>query len=201
MNQWEPPHDPYGQRQQYEKQHNPYAAPYAAPPVVAVSGGCQVCGAQVPTRHVNLLQNIGLIAIRFHKQTTGHLCRACIRDIGWSYTLTTGFLGWWGVISFFFTLFILPTNVWQMFAARSLPEVPGRARPKGPYVIITILGAILSLFTAMVLLGAVISLAEDGLSDPGPTIGALVAVFLFGVVPAGLMLYFGIRGLAAKPTV
>jgi hypothetical protein len=36
------------------------------------------------------------------------------------------------------------------------------------------------------------------MKDPGGTIGGLIAVTLFGAVPSGLMLFFGIRGLAAK---
>lgn len=183
---------PYGQYP------NPYQAPYAPPqPQPQQWGGCQLCGAQVPTKTVNLWQNVGAIAVRFHKQTAGNLCKACIRDVGWRYTLITGFFGWWGVISFFFTLFILPNNMRQMFSARNLPEVPGRARPKGPYAIITILGVLLALGTAMALLGAVISISESGAD--GGDVGGLVAVVLFGAIPAGLMMFFGIRGLAAKP--
>ena len=74
---------------------------------------------------------------------------------------------------------------------------PSRSVPHTPWLVSA---TDLGLLAALVLAGAVISIADEGVTDPGATIGGLIAVALFGVVPAGLMMYFGIRGLAAKPT-
>lgn len=121
-------HPQYAPQQYAPQQHNPYAPPAAQPvaPMVRqaahVAHGCQVCGRDAPTKHVTLLQNIGFLVARMHKQTTGNLCKSCIKSVGWRYTLVTFFFGWWGVISFFFTLFILPANLFTMLSARSLPE-------------------------------------------------------------------------------
>ncbi len=83
---------------------------------------CQECGEERPVKHVTLQQNIGLFVMRFPKTLSGILCRDCIGRNFWSYTLITLFLGWWGVISFFYTLFVLPTNVITYIGSRKLPS-------------------------------------------------------------------------------
>lgn len=97
---------------------------------------CQACGARAPTKNVSFSQNIGVVLMRFHKSISGNLCRACIDSNFWSMTLTTLFLGWWGVISFFFTLFILPMNIITYLGALSLPRsgdgMPGGGGYGGP---------------------------------------------------------------------
>ena len=60
--------------------------------------------------------------MRFPKTLSGLLCRECITKNFWSYTLITFFFGWWGVISFFYTLIALPTNLFTFISTRSLPE-------------------------------------------------------------------------------
>jgi hypothetical protein len=72
---------------------------------------CRACGQTKPTRHVSFYQNIGLLIMRMHKSIDGQLCKSCINHYFWEFTLITLFLGWWGLISFFFTLFILPNNI------------------------------------------------------------------------------------------
>jgi hypothetical protein len=64
---------------------------------------CWSCGLQAPTKWVIFYQNIGLLVTRQPAQVSGHMCRRCIRAYFKSYTLTTLFLGWWGVISFWVT--------------------------------------------------------------------------------------------------
>jgi hypothetical protein len=41
-------------------------------------------------------------------------------------TLITLFLGWWGVISFFFTLIALPMNIINYIRSRFLPKSPAQ---------------------------------------------------------------------------
>jgi hypothetical protein len=55
----------------------------------------------------------------------GSLCRSCIDATFWRMTAITFFFGWWGIISFFTTLFILPSNIATYFGAMSLPRGGG----------------------------------------------------------------------------
>jgi hypothetical protein len=102
---------------------NPYApptAPIGAAPAVR-TGGCQMCGRHAPTKQVRFMRNIGLLVIRFPRTVDGMLCRRCIDDTFWKFTMITLFLGWWGVISFFYSLVSIPLNIVNYVGARSLP--------------------------------------------------------------------------------
>jgi len=88
---------------------------------------CQNCGREAPTRYVDFYQNIGALIMRFHKQMKGNLCRDCINKHFWNMTLITLFLGWWGVISFVFTLFVLPNNIIRYLGTLGMPPVPAGA--------------------------------------------------------------------------
>lgn len=85
-------------------------------------GYCERCGALAPLKRVTFMQNIGVVILRFHKQVSGNLCRNCIDQTFWPMFLITLFFGWWGVISFFFTLFALPVNLVYYLGALSLPR-------------------------------------------------------------------------------
>ena len=89
---------------------------------VAPSGTCRMCGRHAPTKQVTFHQNIGALIMRFPKTISGQLCRDCIGKYFRSYTLTSLFLGWWGVISFFYTLVTIPMNIVTYLQARSLPR-------------------------------------------------------------------------------
>jgi hypothetical protein len=52
-----------------------------------------------------------MLVIRFGTETRGAMCSSCLHSAFWRNTLVTLFFGWWGIISFFVTLFILPLNV------------------------------------------------------------------------------------------
>lgn len=94
-------------------------------------GRCQNCGIEAPTEHVVFHQNVGVVIMRFSKKLQGSMCKACIRESFWSYTLKTLFLGWWGIISFFVTLFVLPSNLYQYSKSFKLPDLPpGTRRPE-----------------------------------------------------------------------
>jgi hypothetical protein len=133
-----PPSSPYTQP----------AAPYGAPPapgamqVAAPLGAvqqvasdhCQACRRRAPTKLVTFMQNVGCIVVRFPKTTRGYLCRLCISSFFWRYTLITLFFGWWGVISFFYSLVSIPTNIANFLGARSLPvdfETKSSPSPSG----------------------------------------------------------------------
>lgn len=107
----------------------PMAPVYGAPPTMARFGPatlsrsqCEACGRHAPTKHVTFRQNIGLVVLRIPKTVSGNMCRACIGKHFWQTTLVSSTLGWWGVISFFYTLVTIPMNVVEYVGARSLPE-------------------------------------------------------------------------------
>jgi hypothetical protein len=87
-----------------------------------VRAPCQLCGEERALKQVTLMQNIGLVVLRFPKTLSGLLCKQCIHSNFWRYTLITFFFGWWGVISFFYTLIALPTNVVNYIGSRRLPS-------------------------------------------------------------------------------
>ena len=74
-------------------------------------GICQSCGRVAETKYVEYYQNIGAIVMRFSKKIKGNLCRDCNNKYFWPFTGITLLLGWWGIISFFVTLFVLPNNI------------------------------------------------------------------------------------------
>ena len=82
---------------------------------------CEYCQRPAPTKYVAFGCNIGLIVTRLSKSVSGQLCKDCIRRFFWEYTLTTLFLWWWGVISFFRTLYLLPANIIDFASAWRLP--------------------------------------------------------------------------------
>ena len=67
--------------------------------------------------------------MRFSKNVKGHLCKDCSNKYFWSFTGTTLFLGWWGIISFIVTLFILPNNIIRYLGTLGL-ESPDPATPQ-----------------------------------------------------------------------
>jgi hypothetical protein len=68
------------------------------------------------------MQNIGMVVTRQWNKIEGNLCRRCIGAYFRSFTLTTLFLGWWGVISFCVTPLILLNNIARYLLALRLPE-------------------------------------------------------------------------------
>jgi hypothetical protein len=106
-------------------QPNPYAAPQMQMPPqypMAAMQQCQACHRNAPTKDVMLLQNIGAIILRFPRTVRGLLCKRCISKYFWEMTTITFFLGWWGVISFFYTLYSIPHNIVVFLASRDLPD-------------------------------------------------------------------------------
>jgi hypothetical protein len=83
---------------------------------------CVLCGIDAPTKMVSFHQNIGMLVTRQARERKGELCRRCARSTFLSYTLTTLFLGWWGVISFCVTPFMILGNISSYMKCLSLPE-------------------------------------------------------------------------------
>ena len=85
-------------------------------------GHCQLCGRNAPVKNVTFMQNIGALIIRFPKTVKGNLCKRCISQCFWKMTTISAFLGWWGMISFFYTLVSIPSNIVNFLGASSLPD-------------------------------------------------------------------------------
>jgi hypothetical protein len=92
---------------------------------------CHHCGVEGPTRYTEFQQNIGMLFARRTLSIEAELCRPCMGMYFRSFTLTTFFLGWWGIISFFMTPYILFKNVVEYLRCRSLPE-PGLSATNVP---------------------------------------------------------------------
>lgn len=90
---------------------------------------CQNCGIEAPTKQVAFYSNIGALVVRFSKSIKGELCKNCINQFFWKYTLTNLFLGWWGVISLIMNPFLIINNVYRYLTSLSLEPVPAGAVP------------------------------------------------------------------------
>lgn len=86
--------------------------------------GCQGCGVDAETRYVSFHRNIGAFLLRLHTSVEGQFCKSCINRHFWTMTATTLFLGWWGVISFFFTPFILMNNIGRYLSCLGMKSPP-----------------------------------------------------------------------------
>ena len=89
---------------------------------------CQACGVEAPTKHVAFYRNIGLLVMRFTNSAEGHLCKSCIHKYFWQYTLTDLLLGWWGVISFIITPFLILNNIVRYLLCLGMDPVPPGAK-------------------------------------------------------------------------
>jgi hypothetical protein len=90
---------------------------------------CQACGVEAPTKYVAFYKNIGALVMRFFQSVEGNLCKSCIHKYFWRFTLTDLFLGWWGVISFFITPFLILNNLARYVLCLGMEGVPPGAVP------------------------------------------------------------------------
>ncbi len=70
---------------------------------------------------------IGALVVRFQHVKQGRMCSRCTSNTFWGYTLTTLFLGWWSITSFFATPLVLVMNVITYcctFLSSPYPEDP-----------------------------------------------------------------------------
>ena len=91
-----------------------YAAPAQAPRVEVIlrpgEGYCEACRRVGPLKQATFMQNIGAVVLRFPRTVSGQLCKFCIDKYFFRFTAVTMTLGWWGIISFFHSLFAIPSN-------------------------------------------------------------------------------------------
>lgn len=86
---------------------------------------CELCGKIGQTKYINFYQNIGLLVARRQKQIKGNLCKNCIREIFWPFTIKTLLFGWWGVISFIVSPYFLVNNIIRYIGTFAMKDTTG----------------------------------------------------------------------------
>jgi hypothetical protein len=159
-------------------------------------GNCQTCGVSGPVKHSTFMQNIGMLVIRFPSTRTGTMCRRCTDQYFWQYTLVTGFFGWWGMISFVYSLISLPTNIINYIGALGMPEPPpdAYARAGIPYtawpgwriavLLLGALGSLLALLWTAAMALAAADAARDNDLDGGGLVGMIIFTLFVWLIPA-----------------
>jgi LPXTG-motif cell wall-anchored protein len=153
------------------------------------------------------MQNIGVLVLRFPRTIDGNLCKHCIDKYFFRFTGVTMLLGWWGVISFFYSLIAVPTNFvsWtRSFGMRAPPEDVDSLRERRSRGSVGIaVGALFAAFALLTLaLGALLaSTGEDtsvvALAVMGAVIGLVAAVILFFGIRTRVRASAGLRRLGA----
>jgi hypothetical protein len=107
---------------------------------------CESCGIPAETKYVEFYENIGLIFMRQHKSMKGNLCKACIDYYFWNLTGRTMLFGWWGVISFIITPFILLNNILRFIPTLGMRKPPFQIAPStSPFWLLSTIGGLLLL--------------------------------------------------------
>jgi len=96
----------------------PYPGAYVAPGAARSQGynrpmgpTCDECGSENNVRDVHYRQNIGAVYLRFSKERAGEMCESCATKYFWEMTLTTFFLGSFGIISAILSPFFILSNI------------------------------------------------------------------------------------------
>jgi len=94
---------------------------------------CLACGCLAPTRYVEFHQNIGALIVRFPKEIKGYLCKRCINQYFWKFTLTTAAIGWFGFVSLIVTPIFIVKNIIQFCGTLGMkisePSAPAYFHP------------------------------------------------------------------------
>ncbi len=83
---------------------------------------CQLCGSYAPVKYVEFHQNVGMLVRREHRHIKGKLCKNCINQNFWKFTLTTLAVGWLGTISFIIAPFFILNNTFYYLTSIRLPK-------------------------------------------------------------------------------
>lgn len=184
----------------------------SAPPQVEIifgagEGYCEACRRVAPLRHARFMQNIGAVVLRFPRTIEGELCKHCIDKYFFRFTATTMLLGWWGIISFFYSAFSVPSNIanWtRSFGMRAPPDdVDSLRERRGRGSAGIAIGALFAAFALLTLsLGALLAATGEGasvvaLAILGATVGVIAAVILFFGIRTRVRATAGLRRLGA----
>lgn len=159
-------------------------------------GSCQACGRDAQTKLVTFRQNIGALIIRFPKTVNGFLCRHCVEKYFWSMTGITMIGGWWGYISFAYSLFAIPANIYNYITALGLTPPPDDMRSiadkKSRSVMMIVFGVLIGLFAGLWMFASLGLLLSDDADDVSAGIFNMGLSFVFLALPSLLLLAFGI---------
>lgn len=122
-----PPQPPQPYPHPYPPQQpGPYG--YQQPQGYGYGHGCQVCGAQ-PAAPVTVRAHQGMVVVMRTLTRRGVFCRTCGLAIYRKMTSETLVTGWWGLLSFFVTPFVVLGNAFGARATLSkMPEPYGAQR-------------------------------------------------------------------------
>jgi hypothetical protein len=172
----------------------------SAPALNTAGTFCQLCHRNAEVRQVTLMRNIGVLVIRFPRTLSGLLCRHCVDKYFWEYTAVTMFLGWWGLISFVYTLIALPTNFVGYLRTRSLPA-PAEdqaslqdKRSRGTWM--TVLGSVGALFALVWMALSALAIVGSDDDATGGIVALLIGIVIL-LVPSTLMFIVGVRTIVA----
>ncbi|GJM19540.1 MAG: hypothetical protein DHS20C14_17530 [Phycisphaeraceae bacterium] len=90
---------------------------------------CGYCGREADTAPFMQRRQIGLIVVRLYAEDGRRACAPCARRHFLSMTGTTLVAGWWGLISFFVTPYVLISNT-----AAYLSRDRSAGQPHGPWI-------------------------------------------------------------------
>lgn len=188
-----------------------YARPSAAPQVELIlrpgEGYCESCHRVAALRHAHFTQNIGALVLRFPRTVDGQLCKLCIDKFFFRFTATTMLLGWWGIISFFYSAVAIPSNIasWASSFGMVAPtdDIDSfRERRMRGTVGVAVGALVLALALLTLALAALLESTGDGggvgaLFALGATIGLFSAVILFFGLRTRVRASAGLRRLGA----
>lgn len=90
---------------------------------------CESCGLPTETKFVEFYENVGALILRYHRSIKGNFCKPCIDHFFWNLTGKTMLLGWWGIISFIITPFILLNNLFRYIFTLGMKKPPLHITP------------------------------------------------------------------------
>jgi hypothetical protein len=90
---------------------------------------CSACKQPKETRYGVFRSNIGLVLMRVAKVSQGFYCPSCFSAECTKHQVTNATVGWWGFMSFFTTLVLLPTNAVFSVLGRRCAPVAAEASP------------------------------------------------------------------------
>ena len=127
-------HPRYGAAPEQAQQ---YAPPPTSPDAEHAAGAqwvpCQICG-RVPTAVLSLRRFVGMLIITRIFHFKGPLCRDHGIEASRDFLKRTMILGWWGFVTFFANLVVIPLDLYALSKAKKLdppydPPAPGGAPP------------------------------------------------------------------------
>lgn len=105
---------------------------------------CQSCGLPAETKYVEFYENVGMVFMRYNRSVKGNLCKPCIDYYFWNLTGKTMLLGWWGVISFIVTPFILLNNLLRFVFSTGMKKPSLQIAPSpSPFWVFSAIGGFL----------------------------------------------------------